>query len=259
MPHIKTSQMIHKEQLGKDYHDAVINDLKVQYAKEIEGMSEKQANKFLKKKVTPIALKRKAIETVTKNIEVEARTKWIIRKFADNFNKNGQSMEEVLKMLNEKASMVQSEKTKCFYEKLITKLTKIHEYESANNLKDFSSVKDLGKSKKAVLRNVKIKRLVRANIANNKVRVVNAKNAYGIILSLITLPFSCGLLNWAYPRVMEKVMPVLMPWIHKNDAVEPEKVAMAPACTEIEIDDVDDIDEIDDEKEIDELEEEDDA
>ncbi len=256
MPHIKTSQMIHQDQLGKDYYEAVMNDLRTQYADQIAGMSEKKANKFLKKKVSSIALKRKAIESVKKDVEIEARAKWVIRKFADNSKKNGQSMEDILKMLNEKATVVQNERTKCFYEKLITKLTKIHEYESANNLKDFSSVKDLGKSKKAVLRNVKIKKMVRANIANNKVRVGNAKNAYGIILSLVTLPFSCGLLNWAYPRVMEKVMPVLMPWIHKNDAVEPEKVAMAPAGTEIEIDDVDDID---DDIELDELEEEDDA
>lgn len=31
----------------------------------------------------------------------------------------------------------------------------------------------------------------------------------GIMLSLITLPFSCGLLNWAYPRIMDKYFPSL--------------------------------------------------
>lgn len=29
----------------------------------------------------------------------------------------------------------------------------------------------------------------------------------GIALSLLTLPLTCGLLNWAYPRIMEKFMP----------------------------------------------------
>lgn len=31
----------------------------------------------------------------------------------------------------------------------------------------------------------------------------------GIILSLVTLPFACGALNWAYPRIMEKYFPGL--------------------------------------------------
>lgn len=35
------------------------------------------------------------------------------------------------------------------------------------------------------------------------------KKIQGITLSLITLPFSCGLLNWAYPRIMEKCFPNL--------------------------------------------------
>lgn len=44
----------------------------------------------------------------------------------------------------------------------------------------------------------------------------NAKNAFGsysklqgIVLSLAVLPFSCGILNWAYPRFMEKYFPKL--------------------------------------------------
>lgn len=254
---IDIKQLIHQEKLGKDYYDAVFEDLKVEYASEIEGMSEKKAAKFLKKKITPEMLENKAIATITKEVEIETNVKWAIREYAKKFDKTGQSMDEVLNTL--RTQLANGEGDKCFLEKLIAKLTKIQEFEVANGRKDFSSVTDLGKTREAVMRNVKIKRLVRANIANNKIRVGNAKNAYGIIVSLVTLPFSCGLLNWAYPRVMEKVMPILQPWIHKNDAVEPEKVAMAPAGTEIEIDDVDDIDEIDDEIEIDELEEEEDA
>ena len=29
----------------------------------------------------------------------------------------------------------------------------------------------------------------------------------GIVISLLTLPFACGILNWSYPRIMEKIMP----------------------------------------------------
>lgn len=35
------------------------------------------------------------------------------------------------------------------------------------------------------------------------------KKIQGIALSLAMLPFSCGLLNWAYPRIMEKYFPHL--------------------------------------------------
>ena len=29
----------------------------------------------------------------------------------------------------------------------------------------------------------------------------------GLLVTLGTLPFTCGFLNWAYPRIMEKIMP----------------------------------------------------
>lgn len=52
------------------------------------------------------------------------------------------------------------------------------------------------------------------NIAKNT--ATNAESALksynklqGIILSLIVLPFSCGILNWSYPRIMEKCFPNL--------------------------------------------------
>ena len=64
---------------------------------------------------------------------------------------------------------------------------------------------------------VKIKKLLRTTTQNNKRFFRNMKNITAIFVSLVTLPISCGLLNWAYPRVMEKVMPKIQPWIHRND------------------------------------------
>ena len=29
----------------------------------------------------------------------------------------------------------------------------------------------------------------------------------GLVVTLATLPITCGLLNWAYPRIMEYIMP----------------------------------------------------
>ena len=31
----------------------------------------------------------------------------------------------------------------------------------------------------------------------------------GIVLTLLTLPITCGILNWAYPRIVEKFFPNL--------------------------------------------------
>lgn len=50
-------------------------------------------------------------------------------------------------------------------------------------------------------------------VDNNMERMSSDFKAYtkmqGIVLSLLTLPFSCSLLNWAYPRIMEKCCPSL--------------------------------------------------
>ena len=85
-------------------------------------------------------------------------------------------------------------------------------------MKPFVSVKNLGKTYEEVLHNVKVKRLVRARTSDAAKSLSSANKWLGIIVSLVTLPFSCGALNWAYPRVMEKIMPSITKWIHRNDA-----------------------------------------
>ena len=82
--------------------------------------------------------------------------------------------------------------------------------EQLNQLKakgDFGSLKPLGNTREEILRAVKIKRLVKTQINKASCVLKESKTKWGIIVSLITLPFSCGLLNWVYPRLMEKIMP----------------------------------------------------
>ncbi len=87
------------------------------------------------------------------------------------------------------------------------KLEHIRDYESEKQLKDFKSVKNLGTTYEEILHNVKIKRLVKSRISDAK-RVFKTQNTQlGLIVTLATLPFSCGFLNWCYPRIMEKIMP----------------------------------------------------
>lgn len=51
-----------------------------------------------------------------------------------------------------------------------------------------------------------------ANLMTNKINKTNSyfknfKGYFGIFVTLLTLPFSCGALNWLYPRIVEKFFP----------------------------------------------------
>lgn len=46
----------------------------------------------------------------------------------------------------------------------------------------------------------------------------------GILVTLATLPITCGILNWAYPRIMEKIMP---------DVANAKKASTAPAAATV--------------------------
>ena len=57
------------------------------------------------------------------------------------------------------------------------------------------------------MQSIKIKKLI-LNRNSDAKRVFKTMNTQlGLIVTLATLPFTCGLLNWAYPRIMEKIMP----------------------------------------------------
>lgn len=90
---------------------------------------------------------------------------------------------------------------------IVDKLTHMHDYECENQMKDFTSLKNIGKTFEEILQNVKIKRYVRSMASDSK-RVFKTMNTQlGLIVTLATLPFTCGFLNWSYPRIMEKIMP----------------------------------------------------
>ena len=92
-------------------------------------------------------------------------------------------------------------------DEIIRKLNVAKEYESANQMKDFASVKHLGNTFEEIKHNIKIKKLVLGRNSDAK-RVFKTMNTQkGLLVTLATLPITCGLLNWAYPRIMEKIMP----------------------------------------------------
>ncbi len=90
---------------------------------------------------------------------------------------------------------------------MVDKLNQMQVYESEHQMKDFASTKNIGNTYEEVLHNVKIKKLVRSRLSDAK-RVFKTMNTQmGLVVTLATLPFTCGFLNWAYPRIMEKIMP----------------------------------------------------
>ena len=80
-------------------------------------------------------------------------------------------------------------------------------------------MKNIGKTYEEVLHNVKIKQFLRSKTSDAQKVLGKYKNQLGIIVSLVTLPISCGMLNWLYPRIMEDVMPTITCWIHRHDKV----------------------------------------
>ena len=60
-----------------------------------------------------------------------------------------------------------------------------------------------------VLVSVKAKKWLRAEINRREGVFKNFKKLSGLVFGLAILPFTCGLLNWAYPRFMEKFFPEL--------------------------------------------------
>ena len=92
-------------------------------------------------------------------------------------------------------------------ENIVKKLETMKEFETSRQQKDFTSIKNIGTTFEEILHNVKIKKLVRSQKSDAK-RVFKTMNTQlGLVVTLATLPLTCGFLNWAYPRIMEKIMP----------------------------------------------------
>ena len=59
------------------------------------------------------------------------------------------------------------------------------------------------------LRDQQVKKWLTTRINNSEKILKNFKTISGLIVGLGILPFTCGLLNWAYPRIMEEFFPNL--------------------------------------------------
>lgn len=78
-----------------------------------------------------------------------------------------------------------------------------------------------------------IEKFVNAKIAKAGDMLSSNKKYLGIVLSLLTLPVTCGILNWAYPRIVEKFFPSLANSKKESEAKKAE-AQVQPSAQKIE-------------------------
>ena len=245
---IDIHELVSKDALD-DAQKKITEEIKEKYKDELKGKSPKSAKEFINSKLDPKKIEERAIANIEKSIEAEAKSKFKVRELASKFP----TLDDAIKHITTASPASETEKK--LFDNVLERLETIKYFEETHKMKPFSSVKDLGATYDKVLHNVKVKRLVKAKVSDASKAFSKLNKWAGIFVSLVTLPFSCGALNWAYPRVMEKIMPKLQPWIHRNDPDwtpekakkygPPEKVAKAVVDqkTKVEVEDEEEDDE----------------
>lgn len=66
-----------------------------------------------------------------------------------------------------------------------------------------------GTTFKELYKSVQVKQWLKARINNSEKYLSDFKQKSGIVVGLAILPFTCGILNWAYPRIMDEWFPHL--------------------------------------------------
>lgn len=202
-----------KEEIEKKFGKSIDDIWSTKLKKHLNKMLDDKAASMGKDRQT--LLQETAEKMVEKEVNAEAVAKSAIRYLkakGANVDKaietcNLEGVERIIKALNLDHKFTDGLDSKQVAEEIVKKLNHIKEWECEHKLKDFTSVKHMGNNYEEVLHNVKVKKLVRSRTSDAR-RVFKTKNTQlGLIVTLATLPFTCGFLNWAYPRIMEKIMP----------------------------------------------------
>lgn len=138
-------------------------------------------------------LSRKIVEINKQGYTHEEHTKAII-------NAKKEVYESALEYLTKKMQSQEVAEIKEVYKEALYKLNKAGCIEK---------VKFHGLTDEAVMRSVKLKKYQKVIIKNAEKFLKNTKKKSGLIVGLLVLPISCGILNWTYPRFMEKFLPEL--------------------------------------------------
>ncbi len=196
-----------------DYKDLVDTEIfskaKAELAKEKEELLKGKTKKEQAKILDKATIMERAVKNVEKEMEFEGKVKFV----TSRLKKSGISLETARNNLQaESDSLFEKIQLNLANPERVKRLqTKQEVIDGAlkklNRVESFDQLKIHGDSFKEVLQSVKIKQFIEAKTSVAKSVLKENKSWGAIILALTTLPFSCGLLNWAYPRLMEKFMP----------------------------------------------------
>jgi len=187
--------------INKALVDDAKETVKDKFKTELAGMKKKDAQKFILEKA---------------KLEVESNLKKKTNKVASIINNYAvnpfMTVDRAIKSAEKKlAKFTRKNNIQMvdLYADVINHLEDIKLLEKQKGLKSFKSVirAPFNGTFNEILQNVRIKQFLDSKVANAEVVLKSNIKQWGIVVSLITLPVSCGLLNWVYPRVMEVIMP----------------------------------------------------
>ena len=232
-----------KDMLSQDYLDAAKEgfykefktnnkeEIEKKFGKKIDDIWSLKLNKHLEKmldekakslgKDTPTLLRETAEKMIERDVLSETVVKMSIRHLAKKnikiseaieycTDKDNLKIENVVNLIKEQgldSKFPEGFDAEKIAKDIVDKLTHMQDYECEQKMKDFTSVKNIGTTYDEVLHNVKVKKMVRSNVSDAKRVFKTMKNQMALCVTLATLPFTCGFLNWVYPRIMEKIMP----------------------------------------------------
>lgn len=141
-------------------------------------------------------------------------------KVANDIRTPVEKLEDETKIIKNKIYQALLKKLKPDYENIIAKnsselsedeIIAKHVYEKLLKCKDspIDGLKNHGTDFKKVKQSVLIKKYLINRINKSEAKLKGWKNRSGMLVGLLILPATCGLLNWAYPKVMKKYFPKL--------------------------------------------------
>lgn len=206
---ILDDQLVSRSDLEKEI-EAIKDPIKkeIKDLKKAKG-SEQRIIELTKQLKDEDTIAQKAMQNVKRNVleqmEANAKKKLRIREL----NKGNRTVEQAIEIAKQKLQAAAADpKDAKIWEKVIEKLKDIGNYETGIHAKKpFETLKDLGKNYDEILNNERIKQFVKAKGDVAKFTLKQMRLWSSIVISLLMLPVSCYLLNYTYPRLMEKIMP----------------------------------------------------
>lgn len=173
--------------------------VKKTYKNQLVNMSSSEKKAFLKDNIN-----KKAAQICEERIRDNAKAKWQLKEYAGKYSTVQDALDDARGQLFQIKNDARKE---ALWKDIIRRLEMTQSYEAAQNKPAFSTISNLGKTYDDFLKNVKIKQFVLKNIEDSASLLKKYKKWGGLVVLIATLPVSCGLLNWSYPRIMEKIMP----------------------------------------------------